>query len=81
MLGAVLWHVKAHGQPALQSVLERISEGHYRVHVLKGREMAAVFQHDYPDRLTAIAASVLMYRKFKDNGFYDQPRPIERHPN
>jgi hypothetical protein len=59
-------------------VLERRADGQYRLHVLKGRgNKALVFERDYPDRLSAIEASITMYREFKDKGFHDDmPPPV-----
>ena len=81
MVGAVLWQLKTESQPAIRCVLERLPEGRYRLHLLKGKQAAPLIDHDFPDRHTALDASIKIYRKLKDNGFHDQPtsviRPIE----
>ena len=76
MVGAVLWQVAATGHPTIRCVLERQPGGEYTLHIFKGKEKRLVFVHDYADRLAALAASITMYRKFKDNGFHDTDEPI-----
>ena len=75
MVGAVLWQLQAVGQPAIRCVLERLPEGRYRLHLLKGKDALPLVDHDFPDRQAALQASITMYRKLKDNGFHDQPTP------
>ena len=76
MLGAVLWQLKAEGQPAIRCVLERLPEGRYRLHLLKGKDALPLVDHDFLDRQAALQASITIYRKLKDNGFHDQPVPV-----
>ena len=76
MQDTVLWQVRADGAPLFRCVLERRAEAQYRLYILKGKAKDSVFEHDYPDRLAAIEASITLYRRFKDNGFYDTPRPV-----
>jgi hypothetical protein len=72
MLGAVLWQVASDGARPIRCVLERLADGQYRLHVLKGQgKKTAMFEQDYPDRRSAIEASITIYRGFKDKGFHD----------
>ena len=76
LLGTVLWQIKAVGAQLIQCVLKRRESVKYALHVLKGRDRkAAMLEHDYPNRVSAIAASIQIYRKFKDNGFHNTTRP------
>jgi hypothetical protein len=81
MVGAVLWQLKSQGQPAIRCVLERLPEGRYRLHLLKGKDALPLVDHDFLDRQAALQASITIYRKLNDNGFHNHPtrdsRPIQ----
>jgi hypothetical protein len=78
MVGAVLWQLKADGSPPIRCVLERLPEGRYRLRVAKGKQPLPLAEHEYLDRHAALDAGITIYRKLKDNGFHDHPRPAQR---
>lgn len=75
MVGAVIWQVKACGQPAFRCAVERLRDGRYHLRLLKEKQCSPLMQHDYSDRQAALQSSILIYRKLKDFGFEDT-RPL-----
>jgi hypothetical protein len=52
-----------------------MEERRYRLRVVRGRQRDLFLEQEYSDRESAIQLSALVYRKLKDSGFHDAPRP------
>ena len=74
MVGAVIWQLKAFGQPTVRCAMKRLRDGRYRLRLLKEKQSSPLMEHDYSDRQAALQSSILIYRKLKDFGF-DDTRP------
>ncbi len=77
MTVTVLWQIKSDGSPLMRCELEGLEDGRYRVRIVRRKRPSPelFLEQEFPDHESALRLSVVVYRKLKDNGFHDTPRP------